>query len=127
VCGKQAASIATEGGAGRITRPERLALRGGTYSGAGTSPLGRTPWAYGLLGHLTRGHQATWVDYGNDARTPLLFISGGADHLMPPSMNQSNAKHYAKSKAVTDYRESSLDASITPAGATVGAGRRLRP
>jgi pimeloyl-ACP methyl ester carboxylesterase len=45
------------------------------------------------------------VNYGNDARAPLLFIAGGADHLMPPSVNRSNAKHYAKSKAVTDYKE----------------------
>jgi hypothetical protein len=45
------------------------------------------------------------VDSGNDARAPLLFIADGADHLMPPSMNRSNAKHYAKSKAVIDYKE----------------------
>ena len=45
------------------------------------------------------------MDSGNDARAPLLFIADGADYLMPPSMNRSNAKHYAKSKAVTDYKE----------------------
>ena len=28
------------------------------------------------------GHQATWVDYKNDSRAPLLFISGGDDHLL---------------------------------------------
>ena len=36
----------------------------------------------------------TWVNYENDGRAPLLFISGSADHLMPPSIQRSNAKHY---------------------------------
>ena len=35
---------------------------------------------------------------------PLLFIAGGADHIMPPSVDRSNAKHY-KSSAITDYKE----------------------
>ncbi|BDZ65384.1 alpha/beta hydrolase [Agromyces mangrovi Wang et al. 2018] len=61
-------------------------------------------WAYGLLANFTPGHQETWVDYTAD-RAPLLFIGGGADHIMPPSVNKSNAKHYAKSPAVTEYFE----------------------
>jgi pimeloyl-ACP methyl ester carboxylesterase len=61
-------------------------------------------WSYGLLANLTPGHQETWVDYHNDARPPLLFIAGGADHIMPASVNKSNAKHY-KSNAVTEYYE----------------------
>ncbi len=61
-------------------------------------------WAYGLLANFTPGHQETWVDYAAD-RAPLLFIGGGADHIMPPSVNKSNAKHYAKSPAVTEYFE----------------------
>jgi pimeloyl-ACP methyl ester carboxylesterase len=61
-------------------------------------------WKYGLLANLTPGHQETWVDYHNDDRAPLLFIAGGADHIMPPSVNRSNAKHY-KSNAITDYHE----------------------
>jgi pimeloyl-ACP methyl ester carboxylesterase len=62
-------------------------------------------WAYGLLANLTPGPQETWVDYRNSARAPLLFIAGGADHIMPPSVNRSNANHYAKSSARTDYKE----------------------
>ena len=31
-----------------------------------------------------------WVDYGNDERAPLLFISGSSDHLMPPSIYKSD-------------------------------------
>ena len=40
----------------------------------------------------------------NDSRAPLLFIAGGEDHIMPPAVNRSNAKHY-KSETVTDYHE----------------------
>jgi pimeloyl-ACP methyl ester carboxylesterase len=61
-------------------------------------------WAYGLLANFTPGPQETWVDYAAD-RAPLLFIAGGADHIMPPAVNKSNAKHWAKSPAITAYHE----------------------
>ncbi|MEU0386577.1 hypothetical protein [Streptomyces chartreusis] len=55
-------------------------------------------------GHLPRrqggrqpGHQETWVDYDLDDRAPLLFIMGGKDHLMPPSVIRSIAKKYRNS------------------------------
>ena len=51
------------------------------------------------------GHQETWVDYSRDDRAPLLFIAGGEDHIMPASVNKSNAKHYKKSAALTDSYE----------------------
>jgi len=57
-----------------------------------------------VLANVTPGHQETWVDYHNDARAPLLFISGSDDHLMPPSIQRSNAKHY-KSDTVTEVEE----------------------
>lgn len=62
-------------------------------------------WAYGLIANFRPGRQETWVDYANDARAPLLFIAGGEDNIMPPSVNRSNAKHHAKSSALTDYKE----------------------
>ena len=65
---------------------------------------GNWVWAYGLLANFQPGHQETWVDYSVD-RAPLLFIAGGADHIMPPAVNRSNAKHWGKSPAVTDYYE----------------------
>ncbi|MFJ6416751.1 alpha/beta hydrolase [Paeniglutamicibacter sp. NPDC091659] len=65
---------------------------------------GNWVWAYGLLANLTPGRQETWVDYSKD-RAPLLFIGGEKDHIMPPSVNKSNAKHYAKSPALTEYHE----------------------
>lgn len=59
---------------------------------------------YGLFANLKPGHQDTWVDYRAD-RAPLLFIAGEKDHIMPPSVNRSNAKHYEHSPALTEYRE----------------------
>ncbi|MDG4798181.1 alpha/beta fold hydrolase [Micromonospora sp. WMMD1082] len=61
-------------------------------------------WEYGLLANLKPGHQDTWVDYAAD-RAPLLFIAGAEDHIMPPSVNRANARHYDRSPAVTDYHE----------------------
>jgi pimeloyl-ACP methyl ester carboxylesterase len=57
-----------------------------------------------VLANVQPGHQATWVDYRNDDRAPLLFISGGSDHLMPPKVQASNAKHY-KSDTITERVE----------------------
>lgn len=62
-------------------------------------------WAYGLIANFKPGHQETWVDFKRDDRCPLLFIAGGADHIMPASVNKSNYKHYKKSKAMTDFHE----------------------
>ena len=56
------------------------------------------------LANVQPGHQDTWVDYKNDERAPLLFISGSDDNLMPPSIQKSNAKHY-KSDTVTEVKE----------------------
>lgn len=66
---------------------------------------GNWVWAYGLVANYKPGHQETWVDYSNNNRAPLLFIAGEADHIMPPAVNRSNAKHYEKSSARTDYHE----------------------
>jgi pimeloyl-ACP methyl ester carboxylesterase len=65
---------------------------------------GQWVWAYGLIANFKPGHQETWVNYKNDARAPLLFITGGADNIMPPSVNKSNAKHY-KSSALTEVKD----------------------
>lgn len=62
-------------------------------------------WAYGLFANLKPGHQETWVDYDNDDRAPLLFLAGSEDHIMPPSVNRSNAKHYQGSASPTEYEE----------------------
>jgi pimeloyl-ACP methyl ester carboxylesterase len=56
------------------------------------------------LANVHPGKDDNYVDYKNDARAPLLFISGSEDHLMPPSIQQSNAKHY-KSDTITEVKE----------------------
>jgi pimeloyl-ACP methyl ester carboxylesterase len=54
---------------------------------------------------ITPGHQGSYVDYHNADRAPLLFISGADDHLMPPSIQRSNAKHYKADGTVTEVVE----------------------
>jgi pimeloyl-ACP methyl ester carboxylesterase len=66
---------------------------------------GRWVWDYGLIANFKPGHQETWVDYASDERAPLLFIAGGEDHIMPASVNKSNAKKYHKSSALTEFHE----------------------
>jgi pimeloyl-ACP methyl ester carboxylesterase len=56
------------------------------------------------LANIHPGHDDNYVDYDNADRAPLLFISGSEDHLMPPSIQQSNAKHY-RSDLTTEIRE----------------------
>jgi pimeloyl-ACP methyl ester carboxylesterase len=56
------------------------------------------------LANIHPGPDDTYVDYHNDERAPLLFISGSDDHLMPPKIQRSNAKHY-KSDTITEVRE----------------------
>jgi pimeloyl-ACP methyl ester carboxylesterase len=56
------------------------------------------------LANIHPGKDDSYVDYHNDDRAPLLFISGSEDHLMPPKIQQSNAKHY-KSDTITEVKE----------------------
>lgn len=56
-----------------------------------------------VLANFTPGPQDIHVDYNNDARAPLLFVSGAEDHLMPPAVQRSNADHY-KSNTVTEMK-----------------------
>ena len=68
----------------------------------------------GVLANVIPGPQDAWVNYHNDARAPLLFVSGGADHIMPPAVQQSNAKHY-KSNAITEVKLYEGKAHLLPA------------
>ena len=67
-----------------------------------------------VLANFEPGPQDTWVDYRNDARVPLLFISGSEDHIMPPKVQRSNAKHY-KSATITEVKEYEGFAHLLPA------------
>ncbi|MGW7203162.1 alpha/beta hydrolase [Streptomyces sp. NPDC054837] len=66
------------------------------------------------LATLRPGHQSTYVNYHNDERAPLLFVSGEQDHLMPPKVQQSNARHYT-SHTVTEVREFAGRPHLLPA------------
>ena len=67
-----------------------------------------------VLANFEPGPQDTWVDYKNDNRAPLLFIAGSEDHLMPPKVQRSNAKHY-KSNTITEVKEFEGRAHLLPA------------
>jgi pimeloyl-ACP methyl ester carboxylesterase len=56
------------------------------------------------LANIHPGKDDTWVNYDNEERAPLLFISGSADHLMPPSIQRSNAKHW-NDHVITEVKE----------------------
>ena len=47
---------------------------------------------------------ATTYDFSNDDRAPLLFISGGHDHILPPAVQDANYKKNAKhSEAISAH------------------------
>jgi len=50
-------------------------------------------------------NSATKVDVMNATRGPLLLISGGEDHTVPPVLVKSTLKTYRKSTATTELKE----------------------
>lgn len=73
---------------------------------------GRIVWD-NVLSNVRPGHQDGWVDYRNAHRAPPLFMAGSEDHLMPPSVQRSNARHYA-SEALTELVELPGKAHLMP-------------
>jgi pimeloyl-ACP methyl ester carboxylesterase len=65
---------------------------------------GRVFWG-SALANIHPGHDDTYVNYKNADRAPLLFISGREDHLMPPKIQRSNAKHYKAEGTITEVQE----------------------
>ena len=68
------------------------------------------------LANFIPGPQDVHVNYHNDARAPLLFISGAEDHLMPPSVQRSNARHY-RTRTRTEVKEFPGRSHLMPAQA----------
>ena len=85
--------------ANTFSREESLAL----YERYHIPANGGILWG-SVLANFAPGPQETWVDYHNDNRAPLLFVSGSEDHIMPPAIQQSNLKHY-RSSTTTEIRE----------------------
>lgn len=50
-------------------------------------------------------HAATTVDFANDDRAPLLIVAGGKDHVVPAVVAKANYKLFAKSSAITEFKE----------------------
>jgi len=53
---------------------------------------GRPLWQAAL--HLLTNTGDSRIDYARTGRAPLLFIAGGADHIVPPTVNRKNAAAY---------------------------------
>lgn len=69
-------------------------------------PAPGRPLFQAAFANLTpKGRAATYVNWRNDTRAPLLVIGGGADRIVPPSVSKENVRRYARSAAVTDYKE----------------------
>ncbi|MBL0937753.1 MAG: alpha/beta hydrolase [Gemmatimonadaceae bacterium] len=68
-----------------------------------------------ILANFIPGPQETYVDYHNESRPPLLFISGGSDNLMPPAVQRSNAAHYKGKTTLTEIKEFEGRAHLMPA------------
>ena len=81
---------------------------------------GRIFWD-SALANLQPGHQDTWVDYHNDDRAPLLFISGSEDHLMPPDGPAVERQALQGRATVTEVKEFE---GAAPAAGARPAGRR---
>ena len=75
---------------------------------------GRVFWG-SALANIHPGPDDTHVDYKNADRAPLLFLSGSEDHLMPPTIQRSNAKHYKAPGTITEVEEFAGKAHLMPA------------
>jgi hypothetical protein len=67
------------------------------------------------LANVHPGPDETHVDYENPDRAPLLFMAGSEDHLMPPSIQRSNAKHHMAEGTVTEIKEYEGRSHLMPA------------
>ena len=74
------------------------------YADSSTTGQERPIFWSSALANIHPGKDDNHVDYRDDERAPLLFIAGSEDHLMPPKIQRSNAKHY-KSDTITEVRE----------------------
>ena len=57
-----------------------------------------------VLANISPGHQDTWVELQERRPRAAAVHRGAEDHLMPPSIQKSNAKHY-KSNTITEIKE----------------------
>jgi pimeloyl-ACP methyl ester carboxylesterase len=67
-------------------------------------PAASTVLFEGAFANLHR-HPPTEINFENDDRAPLLFIAFENDHIIPPKASRHNAEKYAKSAAITAFKE----------------------
>ncbi|WP_336921929.1 alpha/beta hydrolase [Aquipuribacter sp. SD81] len=65
-------------------------------------PASRRVLLDSVLANYLPGRQDAWVDYGNTSRAPLLLLSGGEDHLMPPVVQADTLARYHGHGTVTE-------------------------
>jgi len=71
-----------------------------------TIPGPGKPLFQAALANMTpRARAATAVDTRKADRAPLLIVSGGVDRTIPDSLTQAAYRQYAKSSAVTEFRQ----------------------
>ncbi|QXJ21339.1 alpha/beta hydrolase [Actinomadura graeca] len=85
-----------------------------TYERYHIPASGHVFWG-GALANIHPGHDDTYVNYKNPDRAPLLFISGENDHLMPPKIQRSNAKHYKAPDTITEVTQYPGRSHLMPA------------
>ena len=115
----KAVASRTSTGSTRSPTPSATRSPAALYERYHVPASGRILWG-SVLANFHPATRTSWVDYKNDDRAPLLFVSGSEDHLMPPSVQRSNAKHY-KANTVTEIKEYE---GLAPAPARRRAGRR---
>lgn len=61
----------------------------------------------GVAGAFNEKGGVSHVDYGRTDRAPLLIMTGGIDHVVPPAIGKAIVKKYTTSgsPAVVDYKE----------------------
>lgn len=58
----------------------------------------------GALSTLDR-HSPFAVDFGRPGRAPLLIVAGGADRIVPASLNRANHRRYRRAPVPVDFVE----------------------
>ncbi|MBX9243761.1 alpha/beta hydrolase [Actinotalea ferrariae] len=66
-------------------------------------PASRRVLLDATLANFLPGHQDAWIDYRNPRRAPLLLLSGGADHIQPPSLQAATYARYRGAGTVTEH------------------------
>ncbi|MBX3015825.1 MAG: alpha/beta hydrolase [Caldilineaceae bacterium] len=92
------------------TKPWYMTFPQFQYSWVHTLPLAEQKKAYEIIVPESRGlyRSALTSDAKVDwtrPRSPLLIIAGEKDHIIPAGVNRANYKRYAKTPAVTAFKE----------------------